>query len=63
MAEEGPRWTKPPTCTTGEPFERWAREMLGRGFTAWQIAQHAGVSETHVTQACRREEERRAERR
>lgn len=57
-----PRWTKPPRCTTGEPFERWAHEMLRRGFTAWQVASKAGTSESRVTQAWNREEARRAER-
>ena len=56
------RWTKPPACTTGEPFERWAHEMMARGHSAWQIASKAGVTETRVTQAYHREEARRAER-
>lgn len=52
-------WTRPPACTTGEPFERWAHEMMRRGFTAWQVASKAGTSETRVTQAYHREEARR----
>ena len=56
------RWVKPPACVTGAAFDLWAREMVRRGFTAWQVASRAGVSETRVTQACHREEARRAER-
>lgn len=52
-------WTKPPSCTSGVEFDRWAREMMRRGYSAWQVASRAGVSETRVTQAYHREEARR----
>ena len=52
-------WTKPPSYTGGVEFERWAHEMLRRGFSAWQVASKAGVSESRVTQAYHREEARR----
>ena len=42
-----------------EEFERWAHDMIRRGFTAWQVASKAGTSETRVTQAYHREEARR----
>lgn len=51
----------PPDAATPK-WERWAHEMLRRGFTAWQVASKAGVPETRVTQAWHREEARRAER-
>ena len=51
-----------PPDTAAPKWERWAYEMLRRGFTAWQVAGRAGVSETCVTQAYHREEARRAER-
>ena len=53
------RWSRPPARTDGAEFERWAHEMMRRGFTAWKVASKAGVSETHVTQAWHREEARR----
>lgn len=43
----------------GVEFERWAHEMMRRGFSAWQVASKAGTSETRVTQAWHREEARR----
>ena len=49
-------WTRPPKCVHGTEFERWAHEMMRRGFTAWQVASKAG---TRVTQAYHREEARR----
>ena len=52
-------WTRPPKCVHGTEFERWAHEMMRRGFTAWQVASKAGTSETRVTQAYHREEARR----
>ena len=48
------RWTKPPRRVYGPAFELWCDAMLRRGFTAWQIACHVGVSETHVTNAINR---------
>ena len=45
-----------PPSTSTKAWERWAREMMRRGFTAWQIATRAGVSETRVTQAYHRGE-------
>ena len=56
------RWVKPPADSYGKPWERWAYDMLRRGFTAWQVASKSGVPETRVTQAWHREEARRAER-
>ena len=53
------RWRKPPADTATAAWERWAHEMVRRGFTAWQVASKAGVSETRVTQAYHREEARR----
>ena len=52
-------WRKPPADTTTPKWERWAHEMVRRGFTAWQVASKAGVPETRVTQAYHREEARR----
>lgn len=52
-------WTRPPKRVHGTEFERWAHEMMRRGFTAWQVASKAGTSETRVTQAYHREEARR----
>ena len=51
----------PPDATTPK-WERWAHDMLRRGFSAWEVASKAGVPETRVTQAWHREEARRAER-
>ena len=48
----------PPDTTTAR-WERWAADMLRRGFTAWEVAGRSGVSETRVTQAYHREEARR----
>lgn len=48
------RWIKPPKRVYGQAFELWAYTMLQRGFTAWQIACRAAVSETHVTSAINR---------
>lgn len=48
------RWIKPPKRVCGPAFELWAYTMSRRGFTAWQIACRAAVSETHVTSAINR---------
>ena len=48
----------PPDAATPK-WERWACDMLRRGFSAWEVAGRAGVSETRVTQAYHREEARR----
>lgn len=53
------RWVKMPPDATTPKWERWAYDMLRRGFSAWEVAGRAGVSETRVTQACHREEARR----
>ena len=50
------RWIKPPKRSYGPAFELWAYTMSSRGFTAWQIACRAAVSETHVTSAINRYE-------
>ena len=44
---------KPP-ARSGRSFEGWCWEMDRRGFTAWEMAQTAGVTETRVTQALSR---------
>ena len=49
-----PRWIKPPKRAYGPAFELWADTMHRRGFSAWQIACRAAVSETHVTNAINR---------
>lgn len=48
------RWIKTPKRVYGPAFELWAYTMSKRGFTAWQIACRAAVSETHVTNAINR---------
>ena len=48
----------PPDAATPK-WERWAHDMLRRGFSAWEVAGRSGVSETRVTQAYHREEARR----
>ena len=48
-----------PTDATTPKWERWAHDMLRRGFTAWEVAGRSGVSETRVTQTWHREEARR----
>ena len=53
------RWTKMPPDATTPKWERWACDMLRRGFSAWEVAGRSGVSETRVTQAYHREEARR----
>ena len=50
------RWVKPPKRSYGQAFELWAYTMSKRGFSAWQIACRAAVSETHVTNAINRYE-------
>ena len=50
--------TRPPEARRGAAWDRWCAEMLRRGFTAWQVAQAAGVSETAVTGARHRHEAR-----
>lgn len=50
----GRRWASPPRRIDGPAFELWAYTMLRRGFTAWEIACRACVSETRVTSAVNR---------